>query len=193
MAKAPVRLLVWGAGTLGARVCTRWRQSAGTVLAYTRTTARHEALRRSGIEPRTGSPTAELSASDALLLALPGHEAQDAAIRILAAVPAPARSFLISSTGAYAGAQGTVDEDGPLGTTPSAHRILEVESQFHAWTRGRGVVIRAGGLYAPGRGPCPPLRIPDRRVPSPPDVQGSPPRPSAPRLAICADGTPSPD
>ncbi len=151
-------LRIWGAGALGGRVGARWRLDVGAVHAYTLSTARHGALRASGIDVSTGSPRSDLTPKDSLLLALPGHEAQGAAIRELAALRPPARSILISSIGVYAGADGTVDEDGPLGTTPRAQHILAVETRFRDWAGPDGVVIRAGGLYAPGRGPYAALR-----------------------------------
>lgn len=147
------RLIIWGAGTLGARVGAGW--TAGAVLGFTAGERRHAHLRSLGIAPATGAPAAILAPDDALLLALPGHQAQHEAVALLrtAGVRPPHRAVLISSVGYYEPAGSEVDEATPAGTTRRARNIAAAEADFHAWAGAGGVVLRMGGLYGPERGP----------------------------------------
>ena len=145
------RLIIWGAGELGARVAALWAKN-GPVLAYTRTDARHKRLRELGAEPRTGSPAGVLTSKDTLLLSLPGSDRQALAVAQLTGAPIPSRTVLISSTGYYGAASGRVDERTPAGRGERAARVAGVENAFRAWD-SKGVILRLGGLYRPGRGP----------------------------------------
>ena len=145
-------LTVWGAGELGSRIGAGWH--AGPVWGYTATPARHAALAAAGIGPRTGAPLA-LPAESVLVLALPGHARQGETVRQLAArgLVAPRRVVLVSTTGVYGMPRGVVDETTPPDTSARAQSIAAVEAEFRAWASERGVIMRLGGLYGPGRGP----------------------------------------
>jgi nucleoside-diphosphate-sugar epimerase len=147
------RLLTWGAGQLGGRVARLWRDHGEPVLAFTQTEKRHAELAGWGIEPYLGSPARLLQPDDALLLALPGHEQQLAAVTALCSLPPPARLVLLSSTGYYGPASGRISEDTPAGPGQRPAAIAATEQAFLAWAGGRGVVIRLAGLYHSSRGP----------------------------------------
>lgn len=148
-----MRLLIWGAGELGGRVGALWVQRGEPALGLTRSADRHEALRRRGIEPRIASAADLLQPDDILLLALPGSANQQGAIETLTGRPLPARAVLISSTAYYGTPHGRVNEDTPPGNDERARAAAAAERVFRAWAEDRGVIIRLGGLYGPGRGP----------------------------------------
>jgi nucleoside-diphosphate-sugar epimerase len=167
------RLVVWGAGELGAPVALRSAAAGTRTLGFTRSEDRHETLRAGGVEARTGSAALEVCDDDRLLLCVPGHEALTACVRALAQAGArPARAVYISSTGYYGLASGRVDEDTAPGLDAHAQSIAAGEALFRAWAGERGVVLRFGGLYKRGRGPLsalakrgrPPLGPPDRTL-----------------------------
>jgi nucleoside-diphosphate-sugar epimerase len=148
-----MRLLIWGAGELGGRVGSLWAQRGEPVLGLTRSAERHETLCRQGIEPWVGNAVSLLEPDDSLLLALPGSANQQAAVETLTGLPPPARAVLISSTAYYGMPHGRVDEDTPAGSDERARAAAAAERLFHAWAGNRGVIMRLGGLYGPGRGP----------------------------------------
>jgi nucleoside-diphosphate-sugar epimerase len=147
-----MRLIIWGAGELGARVAAGWHE--GSVIGVTRSEERHAALRQLGITPHTGTPASLLQPDDRLLLALPGHLTQQAAIAQLATagVAVPQRTVLISSTAFYEPAAGPIDEQTPSGASQKAQSVAAVEAEFRRWAGAGGVILRCGGLYRPGRG-----------------------------------------
>ena len=159
IAEEDAHLVIWGAGALGSRVGAGW---AGPVHGFTRTTARHATLRRAGIEPAVGDPLDLLAGGAAaqlrLLVALPGHEAQGAAIARLQRIAPPVRAVLISTTGYYGSQGGRLNEETPAGDEARARSIAEVEEAFAAWAGEQGVILRMGGLYDDQRGPCAALR-----------------------------------
>lgn len=144
------RLIVWGAGELGGRVAALW---SGAVLGFTATTARHDDLLAAGVEPRLGSAVPWLREDDYLLLALPGYQNQQTALEALSEIAPPERAVMISSTGYYGTPSGRVSVDTSAGMSERAQAIAHTETVFQEWTNGRGVVVRLGGLYRPGRGP----------------------------------------
>lgn len=148
-----IRLVVWGAGELGGRVGAAWARGGETVLGLTRSTRRHDDLRRRGMTPLVDSAPGLLAPDDALLLALPGSANQHAAVGALANTPPPARAVLISSTGYYGSAHGRIDADTPHGDEAHAAVVAAAELAFRAWAGAGGVVLRLGGLYRRGRGP----------------------------------------
>ena len=147
------RLIIWGAGALGGRVARLWQD--GDVLAYTRSTANHDALRSNRIRPAVGSPLNRLQEDDCLLLALPGHEVQGWALRELrqAQQSAVRRTVLVSTTGVYGRTPGKVDEETSPGSSARCQSIAAVEEEFLSWSGKQGVVLRMGGLYDDVRGP----------------------------------------
>lgn len=165
-----MRLVVWGAGELGGRVGAMWAQTGQPVLGVTQSTRRHAALRCRGIDPYIGGVADVLTPADALLLALPGHMAQQAAVTSLDATVPPARVVLISSTGYYGTPQGHVNETSPRGETARAAAIAAAEFTFRSWADTHGVVLRLGGLYCRGRGPFTALLRRGTAVIGPPDT-----------------------
>ncbi len=149
------QLTVWGAGELGSRVAVLWRQTGAVVTGYTKTTTRHAALAANGIEPRLGSPADNLPPDGLLLLALPGHAAQQQAVEQLLnrRVPPPARAVFISGTGYYGNAIGLITEETPQGDGDRPASIAAAEHAFRQWAGPTGVILRLGGLYCDGRGP----------------------------------------
>jgi nucleoside-diphosphate-sugar epimerase len=165
-----MRLVVWGAGELGGRVGAMWARTGQPVLGVTQSTRRHAALCGYGIDPHVGGVAEVLTPADALLLALPGHMAQQAAVASLSATAPPARVVLISSTGYYGTPQGRVDETSPPGNTARAAAIAAAELTCRAWAGAHGVVLRLGGLYCRGRGPLAALLRRGAVLPGPPDT-----------------------
>ncbi len=162
------RTVILGAGELGGRVA-RLRAAAGDrVVGHTRSAARHPALIADGVEARTGLPD-DRAADDRLLIALPGADRQMMAVAALRNRPPPARVVFVSSTGYYGAPRGDVDEDTPPGTSDRAQRNAAAERAFAAWAGDRGVIVRLGGLYRPGRGPLSALAKSKRVPPGPPD------------------------
>ncbi|RMF03101.1 MAG: hypothetical protein D6768_06700 [Chloroflexi bacterium] len=149
------RLLIWGAGELGGRVGRLWAQAGGRTLGFTRSSHRHPALQGWGIEPHTGSPAAHLRPGDHLLLALPGHRAQQQAVQhlIAAQVEPPARAVFISVTAIYGDTAGSLREETPPGSDDRSSAIAAAEQTFRDWAGTQGVILRLGGLYCNGRGP----------------------------------------
>lgn len=145
------RLIIWGAGELGGRVARLWSRSP--VIGLTEGRHRHQQLRALGVEPRVGSAAPLLQPDDVLLIALPGDALKAKAVDALAALPAPRRAVLVSSTGFYGTKPAKIDEATGAGTSARARRIANLEEAFLSWAGERGVVVRLGGLYCRGRGP----------------------------------------
>lgn len=156
LAPSNPRLIVWGAGELGGRVARLWRQAGGPVSAVTHSDRRHADLQAAGISPRCGDPLDLLQADDALLLSLPGHDAQRAAVEQLIErrLTPPCRTVFLSTVGYYGPeAHGSINEETPPGRDERSASIAEAEAVFLAWAGEQGVILRLGGLYAQHRGP----------------------------------------
>jgi nucleoside-diphosphate-sugar epimerase len=149
------RLIIWGTGELGLRVALRWMQTGQPVFGFTKSTERHSNLKAAGIEPATGSPETYLGPDDCLLLSIPGHTNQQAAVEQLrqAQVAVPARSVFISVTGYYGAASGLIRVNSPPGEGSRSASIVAAEQTFQDWSGNQGVVLRLGGLYSQTRGP----------------------------------------
>lgn len=155
------RLIVWGAGELGSRVARLWRTHVGPVTGFTYSERRHPDLIAAGITPHIGSPIDLLQPDDALLLSLPGHEAQADAVQHLLeqSLAAPTRVVMVSTIGCFGPqAHGFINEETPPGSDSRSQSIVAAEQLFHQWTGPAGVVIRCGGLYSRARGPMSALR-----------------------------------
>lgn len=161
------RVWIWGAGELGGRVAASRAAAGDAVIALTRGPDRHPALRAAGAQPRIGAP--DYAADDALLIALPGTDRLTLAVASLAERPPPRRVVLISSTGYYGAARGTIDEHAPPGAGERSQRVAALEARFAQWAGEAGVILRCGGLYRPGRGPLSALRRSKAAPLGPPD------------------------
>lgn len=151
------RVIVWGAGELGGRICEMAKADGHRVLAYTRTEERHETLLSLGAEVACGDPS-DWHESDILILCIAGTNQLDEAIARVADRPPPARVVITSSTGYYNGLGGGINEHTEAGPTDRAKGIEAMEQRFRSWTKKAGVIMRLGGLYRPGRGPLNMLR-----------------------------------
>ena len=147
------RLVVWGCGELGSRVARLWMDQGGAVVGITQTDERHVVLEKLGIFPVTAEAGFALRDEDWLLISTPGSTNQLQALEYLIRDLPPYRSVLASTVGVYGNQKGQLDENSPIGATPRALNAAQAEATFATWARDRGVTLRFGGLYQPGRGP----------------------------------------
>lgn len=175
-------LLILGAGTLGSIAARLWMDDSDdgghprSVVAETRSEARHDALRAGGAEPRTreqadaadaaaagiscGSSNTPASAPPPpavtfsnVLFCMPPSSSDDYAGEARRAVacwrgPSAGRLVFTSTAGAYAEEEGGVVTEGSP-TTPGGGRLGAAEAVIAA---AGGTVVRLAGLYALGRG-----------------------------------------
>lgn len=154
MRHAPTPLVVLGCGFTGT-VATGMRRSAGArVVATTRDAARAAALAQGGVEAHalpalTAAEVERLVPEGAdVLVAFPPDGHTDAAV-----APALERARAVaylSSTAVYGGATGPVDEATPV--DPADPRAAARLSAEEAYRRRGAVILRAAGIYGPGRG-----------------------------------------
>ncbi|WP_437985367.1 NAD-dependent epimerase/dehydratase family protein [Sorangium sp. So ce117] len=147
-------LIVLGCGFTGAVVAGLRRASGGRVVATTRSPERATELAQAGIEvsvlPALTAEAVDRLVTDGadVLVAFPPDGATDAAI-----APSLRRARAIayvSSTAVYGDATGRIDEATPTSADgPRAAARLAAEDVYRA--RG-AVVLRAAGIYGPGRG-----------------------------------------
>lgn len=159
-----MRTIVIGAGNLGIALIAHL---TGEVLAVTRTAERHPALRAAGARPTTDWPT--VAPTDRWVLALPGSDAQRAAVEALGDQPAPAIAVMVGTTGLHAPYTGTVGPDSPAGTGPRSDAAARAEQAFRAWAP-HGTIVRCGGLWREGRGPAAAFARTRTAPPGPPDA-----------------------
>lgn len=147
-------LVILGCGFLGRAVARQVRASGRLVIGTVRTDEAARVLRAEGIDARV------MAALDAqglhslaptgmdLVVMYPPDGVTDAA---LTSSPLTARhTVYISSTAVYGEARGDVDEATPVDLrTPRAALRFAAES---AWRARGAVVLRAAGIYGPGRG-----------------------------------------
>jgi nucleoside-diphosphate-sugar epimerase len=129
-----------------------------TVVAETRSPARHASLAASGMQPvvSEGSPGAPpVSEFPHVLFCAPPSGFADYAGAVAAAAArtvSGGRFVFTSSAGVYAAADGLIAEDAPLASgTPRADRLLGAER--NALAVSGGCVLRLSGLYTLERGP----------------------------------------
>ncbi|WP_437591963.1 NAD-dependent epimerase/dehydratase family protein [Sorangium sp. So ce1000] len=147
-------LVILGCGFTGAVVASLRRASGGRVVATTRSSERAAELAQAGIEvsvlPALTAEAVDRLVTDGadVLVAFPPDGATDAAI-----APSLRRARAIayvSSTAVYGDATGRIDEATPTSADgPRAAARLAAEDVYRA--RG-AVVLRAAGIYGPGRG-----------------------------------------
>lgn len=163
--------LVIGCGYLGMRVARAWLAHGDTVYATTRSSARADEWRASGIRPLVADVTdraslASLPSADTVLFAVGYDRAAGKPIRdvyvqgfqhVLDQLPATTgRVIYISSTGVYGTCAGDwVDETTecrPL--REGGQACLAAEQLLATHPLGaRSVVLRLAGIYGPGRIP----------------------------------------
>lgn len=162
------RLVVIGAGDVGGEVAGRWVAGGGEAVGFTGSTARHERLAASGVEPRVGDAAEVLRPEDRVLLSTSGSESQRLRAEELAGVEVR-RAVMTGSTGIYGVASGRIDEHTPPGEGGRALGAAQAEAAFLRWAPD-GVVLRLGGLYRRGRGPLQPLLRRGAPLPAPPNT-----------------------
>ena len=154
MRHAPTPLVVLGCGFTGTVAAGMRRAAGARVLATTRDAARAAALAQAGVEARalpglTADEVERLLPEGAdVLVAFPPDGHTDGAV---ASALRRARAVVyVSSTAVYGSATGPVDEGTPVDRgDPRADARLGAEE---AYCREGAVILRAAGIYGPGRG-----------------------------------------
>lgn len=144
-----------GCGFVGLAVARRLRATGRSVVATTREPTRARALAALGIDAHvTGALSrhqveALVPAGAEVLVSFPPDGHTD---RQIASALARARAVVyVSSTAVYGKARGRVDEQTPVDpSSPRAAARLEAERAF--LDEAGAVVLRAAGIYGPGRG-----------------------------------------
>jgi nucleoside-diphosphate-sugar epimerase len=150
----PADLLILGCGFTGSEVARRAIVAGQRVMATTRKAERRTAIEGLGVDLRV---LPELTRERVDELVRPGSKVlvtfapdgrTDAAIA--PALAAASHVVYISTTGVYGAHRGHVDEATPVDRSERrARERLEAEATYLA--RG-GTVLRAAGIYGPGRG-----------------------------------------
>ncbi len=149
-----MRLLILGGGFTGTAVARQALARGIAVTATTRNEERAAALRAVGVTPlllERLSPERlepELDANTHVLVCFPPDGSTDAAL-----APHLSRAVhlvYVSSTGVYGDATGEVDER--TSTRPSSPRASARLNAEAPWRDAGAVVLRAPGIYGPGRG-----------------------------------------
>lgn len=148
------RVVVLGAGYVGARVAARARTRGDEVIATVRSEARAPALRALGVEVRL-SPTldrsigADVDERTHVVVAFQPDETTEAAV---APAVAHARAItVVSSTAVYGLRQGVVDESTRVEDPPSPRAEKQQRSEAH-WRAVASVILRCPAIYGPDRG-----------------------------------------
>jgi nucleoside-diphosphate-sugar epimerase len=166
-------VFIVGCGDIGRRVAALHRARGDAVSALARSPARAQGLAALGIAPVAGdldgadtlTPLSLRSAQVYYFAPPPEGDAHDPRIeRFLQAVQdAPAKLLYISTSGVYGDHRGgRVTEDTPPNPqTARARARLAAEQSLLDWsrrTRTPAVILRAGGIYGPGRLPVERIR-----------------------------------
>jgi nucleoside-diphosphate-sugar epimerase len=148
------RLVILGCGFVGAEVALRAISAGYCVLASTRQPERRAALERLGVEVQiVKALTADrvrhwVSDGAEVLVAFAPDGATDA--EIAPALGAASHVVYISTTGVYGAHRGRVDEATPV--DPREPRACERLDAERSYRDGGATVLRAAGIYGPGRG-----------------------------------------
>lgn len=167
-----MRVLIFGCGYLGLRAAQVWLSREAEVVALTRSMARAERLRASGILPVIGDvmqpeTLRNLPAADICLYSVGfdrggGHDKRVVYVEglrtaLAAIAPRTGRLIHISSTSVYGQNSGElVDEDSPTHPSEDSGRIChEAEDVVRECAAlgfpGGAVILRLSGIYGPGR------------------------------------------
>lgn len=163
-------LVVLGGGFTGGAAGRLALARGQRVVATTREAARAAALRAEGVDARVlpaldrAAIAALVAPGDAVLATFPPDGVTDAAVT--AALPGDVRAVYISTTGVYGARRGRIDAETPVDpSAPRAGLRLAAES---LWLGRGAVVLRAAGIYGPGRGLHRRLREGSFRLPDDP-------------------------
>ncbi|MES1927051.1 SDR family oxidoreductase [Salinisphaera sp. T31B1] len=161
MSGLPVHNLIVGCGETGLRVAARAVGAGQSVTGIVRSADSARRVRSVGAVARTADldkPLAGLPVCDRLFYFAPPPREGRADTRLQRVVdamgPPPARVVYISTTGVYGDCDGAwVNEDRAVNpATDRAHRRVDAERRIHAW-QPLATVLRAPGIYGPGRLP----------------------------------------
>lgn len=148
------RLVVLGCGFAGSALARRRVGAGGAVLGVVRRGSEVNVLAAQGVEAIAGDPlSAELVASvaragDEVAVCFPPDGETDA--RVAPALREARAVVYLSSTGVYGARVGRIDEDTPLDlATEKSRARAEAEA---LWRAQGATVLRAAGIYGPGRG-----------------------------------------
>jgi nucleoside-diphosphate-sugar epimerase len=148
------RLVILGCGFAGAEVARRAIAAGYEVLATTRQPERRAGLERIGLElqvaPRLTADRVRHWVRDGaeVLVAFPPDGSTDA--EIAPALGAASHVVYISTTGVYGAHRGRVDEATLV--DPSEPRVRQRLDAERSYREGGATVLRAAGIYGPGRG-----------------------------------------
>lgn len=150
----PARLVILGCGYTGTAAARLALDRGDAVVATTRDPARAASLRQMGVDARAlpaldGDAVRAMVADGArVLVTFPPDGRTDALVADR--LPAGTRVAYVSTTGVYGARRGVIDETTPVdGDSPRAALRLEAEGR---WRAAGAVVLRAAGIYGPGRG-----------------------------------------
>jgi len=149
-----MKLLILGAGFTGIAVARLALVHKASVSATTRRPEHADHLRSLGVTPLLAprlSPSRlmrEVTPQTDVLVTVPPDGSSD---ELIAPLVAHARSVVyVSSTGVYGDSTGRVDESTPtLPNSPRSQARLAAEAH---WQNAGASVLRAPGIYGPGRG-----------------------------------------
>ncbi len=163
-------LVVLGGGFTGGAAARLALARGQRVVATTREPARAAALRAEGIDARVitaldrGVIAALVSAGDAVLATFPPDGVSDGVVAD--ALPREVRAVYVSTTGVYGARRGRIDAETPV--DPREPRAAERLAAEARWLDRGAVVLRAAGIYGPGRGLHRRLREGSFRLPDDP-------------------------
>jgi nucleoside-diphosphate-sugar epimerase len=150
----PPSFLILGCGFTGIEVARRAVAAGHRVVATTRQPDRREALEKQGIELHV---VPELTADVVggwigpgvdVLVAYPPDGRTDA--RVARALAGARHLVYVSSTGVYGARRGHIDESTPVDPAePRARERLDAERSY---LDAGATIVRAAGIYGPGRG-----------------------------------------
>jgi nucleoside-diphosphate-sugar epimerase len=146
--------LILGCGFTGTEVARRAIAAGHRVVATTRQGDRREALERLGVELHVlPALTADrvrkwVSPTVNVLVAFAPDGRSDAEIAPLLATSA--HSIYISTTGVYGAHRGHIDETTPV--DPAEPRVRERLAAERCYRAAGATIVRAAGIYGPGRG-----------------------------------------
>lgn len=159
-----MKLLILGGGFTGVAVAHRALSRGAEVVATTRSEARAESLRALGVTPLVAPKldahalAPHLGAETHVVVTFPPGDAQHGSLDAeLADSITKAREnkgigavVYVSSTGVYGNASGRVDEI--TAVDPEAARAAPRLDAEAAWKKAGATIVRAPGIYGPGRG-----------------------------------------
>jgi nucleoside-diphosphate-sugar epimerase len=153
-ARLTLRLLVLGGGFTGTALAHVALGAGARVSATTRSEARAGAIRAAAVDaivlPGLSPAALARHVDDATLVAATFPPDGSTDRDVAAAVARAAAVVYVSTTGVYGGARGRVDEATSTdSSTPRAVARLDAE---RLWRDVGAVIVRAPGIYGPGRG-----------------------------------------